>query len=129
MDVGVGEEAGELAFPFLLPPLIDTLRCDKRENGFGLEPDSSFPFLVMVRPAGVVALVPPDSPAAPTTEIPASLLSLFMLLLSLALPLDVLDIDTDFGNLSELPPCEIEIPAGNLGTLFGVALDAGSRWI
>ena len=125
MDVGVGEEAGELAFPFLLPPLIDTLRCDNRENGLGLEPDSSLPFLVMVRPAGV-ALEPPGSPADPTTEIPASLLSLFMLLPSLA-PLDVLDIDTDFGNLSGLPPCEIEIPAGNLGTLFGGAFDAGSR--
>ena len=41
----------------------------------------------------------------------------------------VLEIDTDLGNLFSLallPPCEIEIPAGNLGTLFGAAFDAGS---
>ena len=57
-----------------------------------------------------------------------------MLLLSDPLPLalllfGVLEIDTDLGNLFSLallPPCDIEIPAGNLGTLFGVvpAFDA-----
>lgn len=49
--------------------------------------------------------------------------------LALALLTGVLEIDTDLGNLFSLallPPCEIEIPAGNLGTLFGAALDAGS---
>ena len=87
----------------------------------------------MVRPEeGAVPPEPPSPPPEPTNEIPESLLSLFMLLLSdpLALALfGVLEIDTDLGNLFSpalLPPCEIEIPAGNLGTLFGVAFDAGS---
>ena len=120
----------------LLPPLIDTFKCERRANGLGLEFDpAASPFLVMVRPEGAVPPEPPSPPPEPTNEIPDSLLSLFMLLLSdplsLALPLfGVLEIDTDLGNLFSLellpPPCEIEIPAGNLGTLFGVAFDAGS---
>ena len=128
----LGGVAGGLALPFLLPPLMDTFKCDKRAKGFGLEleAESFIPFLVILRPEGVVP--EPPSPE-PTTEIPASLLSLFMLLLSplLLVPLAVLDIDTDLGNLFSPPPCEIEIPAGNLGTLLGAAFDAaaGSRWI
>ena len=122
----------------MLPPLIDTFKCERRANGLGLEFDpAASPFLVMVRPeeGAPVPPEPPSPPPEPTNEIPESLLSLFMLLLSDPLPLalllfGVLEIDTDLGNLFSLallPPCEIEIPAGNLGTLFGaVAFDAGS---
>ena len=133
LELGVGGVAGGLAVPFLLPPLIETFKCDKRAKGLGLfelEVDSFVPFLVIVSPVGFE----PEPPSPdPTTEIPPNLLSLFILLLLspalLLVALGVLDIDTDLGNLFSLallPPCEIEIPAGNLGTLFGAALDAGS---
>ena len=76
----------------LLPPLIDTFKCESRANGLGLEFDpAASPFLVMVRPEeGVVPPEPPSPPPEPTNEIPESLLSLFMLLLSDPLPLALL---------------------------------------
>ena len=97
---------------------MDTFKWDNLAKGLGFELS---PFLVMLKPEGVALLPLPAGSPDPTTEIPASLLSL---LLALSPPLlallGVLEIDTDLGNLFsfEAPPCEIEIPAGSLGTLF-----------
>ena len=101
-DWGVGEldeggVAGGLVpglWPLLLlPPLIDTFKCERRANGLGLEFDpAASPFLVMVRPeeGALAPPEPPSPPPEPTNEIPESLLSLFMLLLSDPLALALL---------------------------------------